>query len=52
MEDEARMAALSRVQAVIEFKPDGEILDANENFLNDHGLSPRRDHRQTPSPFR
>ncbi len=32
MEMEAKMAALSRAQAVIEFKPTGEVLDANENF--------------------
>ena len=31
---EAKLAAISRVQGVIEFKPDGTILDANENFLS------------------
>lgn len=31
---EARLAAISRSLAVIEFKPDGTILNANENFLN------------------
>lgn len=30
---EAKVAAISRVQGVIEFAPSGEILDANENFL-------------------
>ncbi len=33
MEMEAKMAALSRAQAVIEFKPTGEVLDANDNFF-------------------
>ncbi|KQZ62176.1 chemotaxis protein [Rhizobium sp. Root149] len=33
-EDSGKINALSRAQAVIEFKPDGEILNANENFLN------------------
>lgn len=32
-EDSGKIHALSRAQAVIEFKPDGEILNANENFL-------------------
>lgn len=32
-EDEGKLAALSRAQAVIEFTPDGTILKANENFL-------------------
>jgi len=30
---EAKLAAISRVQGVIEFKPDGEVIDANDNFL-------------------
>ncbi len=30
---ESRMAAIDRAQAVIEFSPDGTILDTNENFL-------------------
>ncbi|MFN7103002.1 MAG: methyl-accepting chemotaxis protein [Pseudorhizobium sp.] len=30
---EAKLAAISRVQGVIEFKPTGEIIDANDNFL-------------------
>lgn len=29
----AKLSALRRSQAIIEFKPDGTILDANENFL-------------------
>jgi methyl-accepting chemotaxis protein len=35
----ARMAALSRANAIIEFTPDGEILDANERFLELSGYS-------------
>jgi methyl-accepting chemotaxis protein len=31
---EAKLAAVSRVQGVIEFTPNGEIIDANENFLS------------------
>jgi methyl-accepting chemotaxis protein len=31
---EAKLAAVSRVQGVIEFTPSGEIIDANENFLS------------------
>lgn len=37
--DEGKMAALSRSQAIIEFNPDGEILDANQNFLDTLGYS-------------
>ena len=33
-EDSGTMSAISRAQATIEFTPDGEILNANENFLN------------------
>lgn len=33
-EDDGKLSALSRAQAVIEFSPDGRILDANENFLS------------------
>ena len=32
-EDAGKIDAISRIQAVIEFKPTGEILTANENFL-------------------
>ena len=31
---EGQIAAIDRSQAVIQFKPDGTIIDANENFLN------------------
>jgi methyl-accepting chemotaxis protein len=33
-EDAGKLEALSRVQAVIEFTPSGEILTANQNFLS------------------
>lgn len=36
---QAKLAALDRSQAIIEFKPDGTILTANENFLNAVGYS-------------
>ncbi len=36
-EMEARLAALDKSQAVIEFDTDGNILTANENFLNTMG---------------
>jgi methyl-accepting chemotaxis protein len=36
---QARLAALDRVQAVIEFKMDGTILTANDNFLKTLGYS-------------
>lgn len=32
-EHSSKLTALSRVQAVIEFSPSGQILDANDNFL-------------------
>jgi methyl-accepting chemotaxis protein len=35
----ARLAALDRVQAIIEFDPDGTILSANQNFLDALGYS-------------
>ena len=38
-ESQALLDALSRSQAVIEFKPDGTILSANQNFLNAMGYS-------------
>jgi methyl-accepting chemotaxis protein len=40
-EDARKLEAISRSQAVIEFKPDGEIITANENFLKalDYELS-------------
>lgn len=34
-----QIAAIRKSQAVIEFKPDGTILDANENFLKTMGYS-------------
>jgi len=37
VEFESKLTALSRVQAVIEFTPDGEIITANDNFLNTLG---------------
>ncbi|MFK3780568.1 methyl-accepting chemotaxis protein [Agrobacterium sp. NPDC089420] len=38
-EDNGKLAALSRAQAMIEFSPDGTILSANENFLEAMGYS-------------
>jgi methyl-accepting chemotaxis protein len=35
----AKLAAVSRAQATIEFTPDGKVLTANENFLNALGYS-------------
>jgi methyl-accepting chemotaxis protein len=37
LENEAKMKALSQVQAIIEFKPSGEIIDANDNFFTAMG---------------
>ncbi|MEN3792008.1 PAS domain-containing methyl-accepting chemotaxis protein [Fulvimarina sp. MAC3] len=34
LEIDAKMKAILRVQAVIEFQPDGTIIDANDNFLS------------------
>jgi methyl-accepting chemotaxis protein len=39
LDDESKITALSRSQAVIEFTPDGTILDANANFLAAMGYS-------------
>jgi methyl-accepting chemotaxis protein len=39
IEDAGKLEALSRSQAVIEFKPTGEILTANENFCNALGYT-------------
>lgn len=39
MADASKIAAIDRAQAVIEFKLDGTILTANENFLNALGYS-------------
>ncbi|MBV8614804.1 MAG: PAS domain S-box protein [Acetobacteraceae bacterium] len=35
----AKLAAIDQVQAVIEFRPDGTILTANQNFLNTLGYT-------------
>lgn len=39
LESAAKLAAVSRAQATIEFAPDGQVLDANENFLNALGYT-------------
>jgi methyl-accepting chemotaxis protein len=39
MEDDSKLSAISRSQAVIAFNPDGTILEANENFLKTLGYS-------------
>jgi methyl-accepting chemotaxis protein len=39
LENQGKVSAISRAQAVIEFTPDGTILDANENFLTTLGYS-------------
>ncbi|HEY1087921.1 MAG TPA: methyl-accepting chemotaxis protein, partial [Archangium sp.] len=39
LENEGRMSAIHKVQAIIEFQPDGTILEANENFLKTVGYS-------------
>jgi methyl-accepting chemotaxis protein len=36
---EGQIAAISKAQAVVEFKPDGTIVDANDNFLSTFGYS-------------
>jgi methyl-accepting chemotaxis protein len=38
-EHAGKMKALSRVQAIIEFTPDGHVLSANENFLKAFGYA-------------
>ena len=38
-EDAGKITAISRMQAVIEFTPTGDIITANENFLNCLGYS-------------
>jgi methyl-accepting chemotaxis protein len=37
LEDAGKIDAISRTQAVIEFKPTGEIISANQNFLDTMG---------------
>ncbi|PKA44830.1 PAS domain-containing methyl-accepting chemotaxis protein (plasmid) [Rhizobium sullae] len=39
-EDAGKLDAISRAQAVIEFTPKGDILNANENFLQTLGYQP------------
>jgi methyl-accepting chemotaxis protein len=39
LEDAGKMSAISRAQAVISFTPKGEIITANENFLNALGYT-------------
>ncbi|BAL79197.1 methyl-accepting chemotaxis protein [Bradyrhizobium cosmicum] len=39
MADTSKLAAINRVQAVIEFKLDGTIVNANDNFLNALGYT-------------
>ncbi len=39
MEDAGQIAAIRRAQAVIEFKMNGTIVTANENFLNAMGYT-------------
>lgn len=39
LESDGKLTALSRAQAVIEFTPDGNILTANQNFLDTLGYS-------------
>jgi methyl-accepting chemotaxis protein len=39
IEDAGKLDALSRSQAVIEFKPDGQIITANENFCSAMGYA-------------
>jgi methyl-accepting chemotaxis protein len=38
-DDSAQVAAINRTQAVVEIKPDGTLLNANENFLELMGYS-------------
>ena len=38
-EQDGKMAAISRAQAMIEFEPDGTIITANENFCNATGYA-------------
>lgn len=39
LENKAKLDALSRSTAIIEFKPDGTIVDCNDNFLNTVGYA-------------
>lgn len=50
-EGESKLAALDRVQAVIEFEPDGTIITANENFCDAMGYSLKEIQGQHHSMF-
>jgi PAS domain S-box-containing protein len=39
LEDLSKLAAISKVQAIIEFKMDGTVINANENFLKSLGYT-------------
>ena len=39
---EAKMAAISRSQAVIEFRMDGVVIDANDNFCQPWAMTATR----------
>lgn len=39
LDNDAKLASISKAQAVIEFKPDGTLVTANENFLRATGYS-------------
>ena len=47
-----QLAAIDKSQAVIEFKLDGTIITANDNFLNVLGYTPRRDQGQASQHVR
>ena len=51
-EAKAKLAAISRSMAMIEFDRDGIVLDANENFCKTMGYSAEeiRGKRPTPTP--
>ena len=49
-EAKAKLDALGKSQAVIEFELDGTIITANENFLSAVGYA-LRDRRQAPPDF-
>ena len=48
-EYEGKVQAINRSQAVIEFKLDGTVISANDNFLRHLRLRPRRGRRKAPS---
>jgi methyl-accepting chemotaxis protein len=51
-EDRSKVEAIMRSQAVIEFKPDGTIITANENFLDALGYQAGGDRRQASPDVR